>query len=76
MDRKDLERLLQQRRRTPAHSPQRPAMFEDFRAAELYCPNCKQAVPVREKLLLVLPTGERYHYTCTRCGASIGDKTT
>ena len=72
MNRKELEQLMQQRR---GAAPCRRAGFESFRAAELYCPQCKQAVPVREKLLLVLPGAERYHYVCTRCGASIGDKT-
>jgi hypothetical protein len=33
------------------------------------------AVRVREKLLLVLPDGEIYEYLCSRCGASVGEKT-
>ena len=48
--------------------------YRDFDATELYCPNCKRAVPVRKRLLLVLPNGEKYDYTCTYCGASLGDK--
>ena len=74
MNRRDLERLMQQARPAPRRRGA-ASSFTDFRASELYCPNCKTAVPVREKLLLVLPGGDRYHYTCTRCGASIGDKT-
>ena len=29
--------------------------FEEFEATSLYCPRCKAAVPVRKRLLLVLP---------------------
>jgi hypothetical protein len=48
--------------------------YRDFDATELYCPNCKRAVPVRKKLLLVLLGGEKYDYTCIYCGTSLGDK--
>ncbi len=48
--------------------------YRDFDATELYCPNCKRAVPVRKRLLLVLPGGEKYDYTCAYCGTSVGDK--
>jgi hypothetical protein len=48
--------------------------FGDFVATELYCPNCRCAQPVREKLLLVLPTGDMYEYLCKGCGASLGQK--
>ncbi len=48
--------------------------FDKFRATELYCPKCKRAMPVRERLLLVLPEGEKYEYLCARCGTSVGDK--
>ncbi len=48
--------------------------FEHLQATELYCPYCKQAMPVRERLLLVLPEGEKYEYVCARCGTSVGDK--
>jgi hypothetical protein len=49
--------------------------YGDFDATELYCPNCKMAVPVRKRLLLVLPDGDKYDYTCVYCGTSLGDKT-
>jgi len=49
--------------------------FEEFRAALLYCNQCKQAMPVKQRLLLVLPDGELYDYTCERCGSSVGSKT-
>jgi len=32
-------------------------------------------MPVRERLLLVLPDGELYDYTCQGCNNSIGSKT-
>lgn len=49
--------------------------YSDFDATELYCPKCKRAVPVRKNLLLVLPVGDKYDYTCVHCGTSVGDKT-
>jgi len=48
--------------------------FGDFRAAELYCPKCRSAQPVRERLLLVLPAGELYEYLCSRCATSVGKR--
>ncbi len=48
--------------------------YSEFDATELYCPNCKRAVPVRKRLLLILPDGDKYDYTCTCCGRSLGDK--
>ena len=48
--------------------------YRDFDATELYCPRCKRAVPVRKRLLLILPQGEKYDYTCAFCGTSVGDK--
>jgi hypothetical protein len=48
--------------------------YRDFDATELFCPHCKRAVPVRKRLLLILPEGEKYDYTCSVCGTSAGDK--
>jgi hypothetical protein len=48
--------------------------YKDFDATELYCPACKQAVPVRKRLLLVLPEGEKYEYLCAYCAGSVGTK--
>ncbi len=48
--------------------------FERLQATELYCPKCGRAMPVRERLLLVLPEGDKYEYLCVRCGTSLGDK--
>ena len=48
--------------------------FRDFNATELYCPNCRRAMPVRSRLLLILPEGEKYDYLCVGCGTSLGSK--
>lgn len=48
--------------------------FDKLRASELYCPNCKNAQPVRERLLLVLPNGELHAYRCTVCGETLGTR--
>ena len=46
--------------------------FENFTASSLYCDKCKAAMPVRERLLLVLPDKEIYDYLCTGCASSVG----
>ena len=43
-------------------------------ATELYCPKCKQSVPVRKRLLLVLPEGDKYEYFCAYCAETVGTK--
>jgi len=48
--------------------------YKDFDATELYCPRCKRAVKLRKRLLLILPQGEKYDYSCAFCGMSVGDK--
>ncbi len=48
--------------------------YKDFDATELFCPNCRRAVPVRKRLLLILSEGEKYDYTCAFCGTSVGEK--
>ena len=55
--------------------PQPQADFQDLEATELYCPQCRRAVPVRKFLLLILPDGDRYEYRCRFCGTKVGDKT-
>jgi hypothetical protein len=45
-----------------------------FDAASLYCPRCKAAMPVRKKLLLILPRGNLFDLVCTACGESLGKK--
>jgi len=49
--------------------------FGTFTASELYCPKCGSARPVRERLLLVLPSGELHEFLCSGCGASLGKRT-
>lgn len=48
--------------------------FESFRASSLFCKKCNKAMPVREKLLLVLPDKEIFDYLCTGCAASLGQR--
>jgi hypothetical protein len=52
----------------------REPSFKEFEATSLYCPRCKAAVPVRKKLLLVLPEGDEYEYLCAYCSSSVGIK--
>jgi hypothetical protein len=49
--------------------------FGEFTASELYCPKCKSSQPVRERLLLVLPSGELHEFLCSRCATSLGKRT-
>jgi predicted RNA-binding Zn-ribbon protein involved in translation (DUF1610 family) len=49
--------------------------FGKFTASELYCPKCGRSQPVRERLLLVLPSGELHEFLCARCGTSVGKRT-
>jgi len=51
-----------------------PKQFENLTASELFCPRCRTARPVRERLLLVLPHSELYDYRCTVCGESCGSR--
>ena len=48
--------------------------FENLTASSLYCDKCKTAMPVRERLLLVLPDKEIFDYLCTGCGSSVGQR--
>lgn len=50
------------------------ASFGGLEASSLYCRRCGQAQPVRRKLLLVLPQGEKYAYYCAVCGDEVGFK--
>ena len=55
-------------------SPNGSDVYKDFDATELYCPKCKQSVPVRKRLLLVLPEGDKYEYLCAYCAETVGTK--
>ena len=48
--------------------------FESLRASSLFCRRCGKAMPVRERLLLVLPDKEIYDYLCTGCADSVGQR--
>ncbi len=49
--------------------------FGTFTASELYCPKCRSAQPVRERLLLILPSGELHEFLCANCATSLGKRT-
>ena len=55
-------------------APDRGKQFDELEASSLFCPRCKAAVPVRKRLLLVLPEGERHEYLCANCSTSVGRK--
>ncbi len=48
--------------------------FQQLEASLLYCPTCRQAMPVRKRLLLILPEGNKFEYLCTACSSTCGDK--
>ncbi|MBP7215970.1 MAG: cytoplasmic protein [Candidatus Omnitrophica bacterium] len=50
--------------------------YDDLKATYLYCNNCGCSMPVRERLLLVLPDGNLFEYRCSRCASILGDKKT
>ncbi|MBU1125841.1 MAG: cytoplasmic protein [Candidatus Omnitrophica bacterium] len=50
--------------------------FDDLQATYLYCNQCGGSMPVREKLLLILPDGYLFEYLCVQCGQVVGDKKT
>lgn len=52
----------------------RQGAYKDLEATSLFCPRCKQAQPVCRRLLLVLPSGEKYSYHCAVCGEEVGSK--
>jgi len=58
---------------TPPKTEQ-SGMYKEFDATELYCPRCKRPVPVRKRLLLVLPEGDKYEYFCAFCLETVGTK--
>lgn len=48
--------------------------YRDLEASELFCANCKRPTPVRKRILLVLPEGDKFDYVCTVCGSTVGQK--
>jgi hypothetical protein len=53
---------------------QQQQQFENFTASSLYCDKCKAPMPVRERLLLVLPDRDIFDYLCTGCASSVGQR--
>ena len=49
--------------------------FDQLRATHLFCPTCRRSMPTRERLLLMLPSGNMYGYSCAQCGTDVGTKT-
>ena len=58
--------------RRPASHP--ASQYGSLEASGALCPRCKTSQPVRQHLLLVLPTGNQYEYRCAACGTSVGAK--
>ncbi len=48
--------------------------FDQLEASLLFCPRCQKAMPIRKRLLLILPQGTKYEYTCVHCNTICGDK--
>ena len=69
----DLKNFRYKAGRNPS-MPNSADAYKEFDATELFCPQCKKAVPVRKRLLLVLPEGDKYEYLCSFCSASVGLK--
>lgn len=51
------------------------AQFDQLKATHLYCATCRRSMPTKERVLLMLPTGTLYGYTCQTCGGDVGTKT-
>src|SRR5215472_238594 len=66
---------LHPRHAAPRKNREEADQFRSLNASLLYCPQCRVATPTRERLLLVLPTGNLYEYLCQYCGSSTGSKT-
>jgi len=48
--------------------------FEKITATHLWCDTCGRSMPVRERLLLILPDGNLYDYQCVQCRESVGTR--
>ena len=58
----------------PPRRPAPPDAFQSLEASLLHCPRCRQAMPVRKRLLIVLPDGDKYEYVCKQCGTPCASK--
>ena len=57
--------------------PRRTEPQEAYASREarlLFCPRCRQAMPVRKRLLLVLLDGDKPEYVCQQCGTPCASK--
>ena len=54
--------------------PRQADAYGSLEASLLHCPHCRQAMPVRKRLLLVLPDGEKHEYVCRQCGTPCASK--
>ena len=59
--------------RPPLRPPQ-PDAYGSLEASLLFCPRCREARPVRKRLLLVLLDGEKHEYVCRECGTPCASK--
>ena len=57
-----------------SQTPKPQSAFSQFEASSLFCPRCRKAMPVRKRLLLILPDGDKYEYLCAFCSHSLGTK--
>ena len=57
----------------PRRAPSADA-YGSLEASLLFCPRCREAKPVRKRLLLVLPDGEKHEYVCRQCGTPCASK--
>ena len=72
---KDLNKLLVELDSSARNAPDPNRQFDQLEATTLFCAKCKQPVPVRKRLLLALPDGDKFDYLCVHCGNSAGTKT-
>jgi hypothetical protein len=59
------------------HPPRRASAGDAYGSLEaslLFCPTCREAKPVRKRLLLVLLDGEKHEYVCQQCGTPCASK--
>ena len=70
----NLPRFIRQSAANTPPKTEQTGMYKDFDAIELYCTKCKRPVPVRKRLLLVLPEGDKYEYLCAFCSETVGTK--
>lgn len=50
------------------------ASFQSLEASLLYCATCREAMPVRKQLFMILPEGNKFEYLCNVCSTKCGDK--